>query len=350
MREVGSESTIEGADTTGVLSSGVPGRAPSVLSAVADLWGRFGVVGVLIALIVFFTIKNSTTFPTVANAQTIAGDNSILMVAALAGLLPLIVGEFDLSIGNMLGLSSVILGNLSSHHNMGLWPALAITLAVGLAAGITNGLLITQFGISSFIATLGMGTILGGIVLYISGGEIIYTGLPQGLLTFAQNLWFGVPRVTWVAIAMILAIWYLAEHTPTGRRLYAVGMGRDAARLSGVRPKPLIVAAFAFSGTMSALAGALELGRVGAAHPEIGPEFLLPALAAAFLGATTIRPGRFNVIGTTVAVILVAVGITGLQLNGAPFWVEPIFNGGILVLAVGLSRVAASRNRRVVGA
>jgi ribose transport system permease protein len=122
-------------------------------------------------------------------------------------------------------------------------------------------------------------------------------------------------------------------------------MGRDAARLSGVRNDRLVVTAFIFSSMMAALAGFLEVGRVGSGGPLIGPEFLLPALAACFLGATTIRPGRFNVLGTVVAVTLVAIGINGLQLNGAPDWVEPIFNGSILLVAVGLSRYASKRVR-----
>ena len=126
-------------------------------------------------------------------------------------------------------------------------------------------------------------------------------------------------------------------HTPFGRYIYAVGGGREVARLAGINTDLLTILAFTLSGFMAGIAGVLETATVGAAHPDVGPQFLLPAFAAAFLGATTIQPGRFNVLGTVVALFLLAVGIGGFQQLGAPFWVSPVFNGTALLIAVGLA-------------
>jgi ribose transport system permease protein len=312
---------------------------------VAHLGGRFGVVVLLAVIVVVFSIVNNDIFPTERNLQNVFGSNSVLMLAALGSMIPLMVGEFDLSIGNVIGLTTVTTALLPGEHGFSVWWTLAVAIGIGLVIGLVNGILITKIGISSFIATLGVGTVTSGVSLYASGGRILFAGIPPGLKSFGQGFWFQIPILTVVAGAFAVLLWYITEHTPAGRRLYAVGMGRDAARLSGVRTDRYVIVAFVVSATMAAFAGFLEVGRVGSGGPLIGPEFLLPALAACFLGATTIRPGRFNVLGTVVAVVLVAIGINGLALNGAPDWLIPVFNGLVLLAAVGLSRFAATRVR-----
>lgn len=317
----------------------------TVAEQVMRVGSRYGVVVLLFILAITFSVTNNDVFPTERNLQNVFGSNSILMLAALGSLIPLMVGEFDLSVGNMIGLATVVTAILPGEHGFGLIPAFLITIGIGALVGLLNGILITKVGISSFIATLGMGTVLSGISLYGSGGRVLFVGIPQSLKDFCQGFWFQIPILTIVAGCFALLLWYVTEHTPVGRRLYAVGMGRDAARLSGVRTDRFVIGAFVVSASMAASSGFLEVGRVGSGGPLIGPEFLLPALAACFLGATTIRPGRFNVLGTAVAVTLVAIGINGLALNGAPDWLIPVFNGGVLLVAVGLSRFASKRVR-----
>jgi ribose transport system permease protein len=306
---------------------------------------RFGVVIFLVILALVFTFTNTSIFPTERNLQNVFGSNSILLIAALGSMVPLIVGEFDLSVGYMIGVATVVTATLPGQFGFGLLPTFLITIGLGAVIGLFNGILVTKVGISSFIATLGSGTVISGISLYVSAGNLLFAGVPQALKSFAQGFWFQIPILTVVAAACALLLWYITEHTPLGRRLYAVGMGRNAARLSGVRTNPLVIGAFVFSASMAALAGFLEVGYVGSGGPLIGPEFLLPSLAACYLGATTIRLGRFNVIGTVVAVILVAVGVNGLALNGAPDWLIPVFNGVVLLAAVGISRFASAHVR-----
>lgn len=224
-------------------------------------------------------------------------------------------------------------------------PAIIIILIVGTLIGLLNGILVAKVGISSFIATIGVGSVLQGISLEITNGRTLINGIPSSLLSFAQNNTFGIPNVVYLAAGVCIVFWIGCEHTPYGRKLLAIGLSRRSADLLGMRVDNLRISAFVIAGFMSALAGIIELGRTGSATSGIGPSFLLPAVAAGFLGATTIKVGRFNVVGTVVAVILVGIGVSGLELNGVPNWVEPVFDGVVLVLAVGTSRLAARRNR-----
>jgi ribose transport system permease protein len=316
------------------------------ISPPAPQWGNYAVVCVMLILIGIFSLTNSSTFPTVSNFQIIAGSNSITLVLALASLPPLIGGDFDLSVGYTLEIGSVVMAWLTYRFGVNIWLAIFLTLAVGAFIGMVNGLLVTKVGVSSFIATIGVGSVLSGISLQITNGAVIINGLPQSLLNFAQTNSAGIPNVTWVAAGVVIVFWLVFEHTPYGRRLLAIGLSRRSTELLGMRVGAMRASAFVIAGVMSAFAGILQLGRVGSASSGIGPDFLLPAVAAAFLGATTIKIGRFNVLGTVVAVILVAVGVSGLELNGIASWVQPIYDGGVLVIAVGSSALLTRRAMR----
>jgi ribose transport system permease protein len=320
------------------------GRAAHVLET---LLSRYAVLVTLVLLAIVFTITNTDTFPTALNFQNIAGDNAILLILTLGALVPLVVGEFDLSLGFLTGLSAVTIAVLAGREGMPFLPALLIALSVGLGVGLINGILIGYAGINSFIVTLATGTIASGISLLLSNGEVLFSNIPKALTQFGQGYYGPLPAITVLAVLLAVGMWFALSKTLLGRRLYATGLGREPARLTGVKTRALIMSSFVVSGLSASIAGVLVVGRVGSASPQLGPDFLLPSLAAAFLGATVHTPGRFNVIGAVVAILFVGVGLNGLQLNGAPFWVQPVFQGGVLVLAVGLSRLAATRTRNV---
>jgi ribose transport system permease protein len=147
-------------------------------------------------------------------------------------------------------------------------------------------------------------------------------------------------------VILCIIIWYVFEYTPLGRRLLFVGRGRSVSRLSGIRVGRLRWGALVASGTLAAVAGVVYAGTTGAADPSSGLQFLLPAFAAAFLGATAIQPGRFNPWGSIIAVYFLVTGITGLQLIGVKSYVQQLFYGGALVLAVALSQLARRREVR----
>jgi ribose transport system permease protein len=308
-------------------------------------WTRYAVVLIVVAMIVVFSFTNPSTFPSVLNMQVILGSNSVTLLLALASLPPLIAGDFDLSVGYNLEVSAVLMASLVGPHHMDAVPAAVITLAFGTLVGLINGLLVAKAGISSFIATIGVGSALAGMSLYLTNGSVLIENIPDWLKTFSQTNSGGIPNLVYASAVAVLIFWVVFEHTPYGRKMLAIGLSRRSTEILGVRVVPLRASAFVVAGFLSSLTGLLQLGRIGSASSGVGPSFLLPAVAAGFLGATTIKVGRFNVIGTLVAVLLVAIGVSGLELNGVPNWVEPVFDGVVLVLAVGTSRLATRRNR-----
>lgn len=302
-----------------------------------QLLERFGALLVLVALIVFFSILLPATFPTYENLTTILTTQDVLAILAIGLLVPLAAGEFDLSIGFVLGFTGMEVAVLTGVLHWHPVPAIALTLATAVLIGLINGLLVVRVGINAFIATLGVGTVLSGLTIWMSNGTVVYQGIPDLLLAIGRTQLLLLPLPVFYMIIVIIVFSYIMGHTPFGRYIYAVGGGREVARLAGINTDLLTVLAFTLSGFMAGIAGVLETATVGAAHPDVGPQFLLPAFAAAFLGATTIQPGRFNVLGTVVALFLLAVGIAGFQQLGAPFWVSPVFNGTALLIAVGLA-------------
>jgi ribose transport system permease protein len=234
------------------------------------------------------------------------------------------------------------------------WPigwAILAALGSGAALGILNGGLIVLLGIDSLIVTLGTGTFASGVVQWISGSTTI-SGVSDHLidLVVVRRL-FGIPLEFYYGLALCLAMFYVFEYTPLGRRLLFVGRGRSVARLSGIRVGRVRWGAMIASGLISALAGILYAGTLGSADPTSGLSFLLPAFAAAFLGATSIMPGRFNPLGAVIAVYFLVTGITGLQILGVQTFVQQLFYGGALVLAVALSQLARRREatERTIG-
>ena len=313
---------------------------PSILKRVGT---NYGLLGFLLILIIGFSLWLPDDFPTWNTVQLIAGTQAVPAILALGVILPLVAGEFDLSVGALLGICSVfaawIIGEGAS---LGL--VIPLTLLIGVAVGIFNGFLVTKIGVGAFIGTLAVATILSGGNLLMTNGTLLQKGVSKsGITDIGRTELFGLPIPFYVVIVLAFLLYYLLEWTPFGRYLQATGTGREAARLSGVRTDRWLFLSFVGAGLIAALAGFLETSQIGSASPTVGPDFLLPAYAAAFLGATVIHPGRFNVWGTLIGILILAVGITGLNLAGAAFWVPPVFNGTALVLAVSFAVIVARR-------
>jgi len=316
-------------------------------SLAADLLERYALLLVWGVVIVVFGILRPDTFMTTSNFSTIFGSQAILVVLTLALLPPLTAGDYDLSVAATLTLSSMTLAILNVNHGWSIAAAIAAALAVGLVIGIINGALVVLLGIDSLIVTLGTSTFIAGVVLWVSNSQTI-SGVSQSLIdVVVVNRFLGVPLAFYYGIAVGLIMFYVFEYMPIGRRLLFVGRGRSVARLSGIRVVRLRWGAFVASGIISAFAGVLYAGTLGSADPTSGLSFLLPAFAAAFLGATTIMPGRFNPLGSIAAVYFLVTGITGLQLLGVQTFVQQLFYGGALVLAVALSQLARRRDAAV---
>lgn len=308
--------------------------------AAVALWlERYALLLLMLGAALFFSVYGPTSgvFPTAANVRTILANQSVLAIVAIAALVPLVCREFDLSVGAVLGLSSIATATAFSDWGMGIVLAALVGIGVGATVGLVNGVLVTRFGIDSLIATLGSGTIVTALVIGITGGKSIIKGIPAEMMAFGSGQTLGVPRPVLALVLVAGAVYYVLAHTPLGRYLYAIGSNPSAARLVGMDVAKLVLLSFVASGALAGAAGVLQITRIGSGNPQVGPTFTLPALAAAFLSAAAIRPGRFNVMGALVAVFFLATLTSGLNLAGVDAWINDAVNGAALLIGVGLA-------------
>jgi ribose transport system permease protein len=304
---------------------------------------RWALVFAWIVVIAIFSVDEPSVYFTTSNFQTIFGSQAVLLMLALGLMLPLTTGDFDLSIASNLALSSMLISVLNVNDGVPIIPAMLLGLLASTGLGLINGGLVVMLGIDSFIVTLGTGTVALGIVQWISSDTDV-TGIAGGLTTWTVgNSFLGLELIFFYGIAATLVLFYVFEFTPLGRRLLFVGRGRSVSRLSGLRVNRIRWGSFIVGGFITGIAGIMYAGSLGGADPGSAQTFLLPAFAACFLGATAIRPGRFNPIGTFIAVYFLVSGITGLQLLGVQNFVQQLFYGGALVIAVALSTLARRR-------
>jgi ribose transport system permease protein len=307
----------------------------------------YGMVVLTVLIAVFFSVLRPDTFPTLLNFRLLASGKAVLLVLALAVTIPMVAGKIDLSVGYAVGLWQVLALSLQLH---GLDYRLAILLVLlgGAVVGAVNALLVELAQVDAFIATLATGQVISAITYWHTGGRQITDNDGERAQAFdSLATWSlgAVPGPFVVAIVLAVALWVTLEFTPVGRYLYAVGANPKAAELIGVRRRHYVVGAMVTSGVIAGIAGVLLSSRqAGVVQANIGPEFLLPALAAAFLGSTTIRPGRVNAWGTVLGVVVTTLGISGLQqLLPGRFYLEPLFNGLTLVAAITIASLASRR-------
>ncbi|MFD1983051.1 ABC transporter permease [Mesorhizobium newzealandense] len=306
----------------------------------------WGLLIVLVALIALFSVLKPDTFLTYFNFQALAGSKSIQAIVALAAMIPIAANRFDLSVAFVLGIAQVLAIGL---QGIGIpWPVVVVLiLLLGALVGLINGILVTVVGIDSFIATLGTGTVLLGINQWYTGGQQVLANLPDSFLALSGVV-YGVPLPAVYVLIITIVLWIVLEFLPVGRFVYVLGMNPRAAQLNGISEKKYVTGALVAAGVLSAFAGIVLQSQLQVGQSSVGQEYLLPAFTAALLGATAIKPGRVNVWGTVLAVAVLAVTVAGLNQLGAPFFVESLFNGATLIIAVGLA-VTASKRRTVAG-
>ncbi|NBZ86738.1 ABC transporter permease [Stagnihabitans tardus] len=303
----------------------------------------YGLVILMFGLVILFSVLLPDTFPTVLNVRAILSDKAIIALLSLAAMVPMAAGRIDLTVGYGIVLWHVLAISLQTMYGLP-WPlAVLIVIVLGVIVGALNGILVEVARIDSFIATLGTGTILYSLALWHTGGRQMVGVLPDGFLGISGTFVFGLPITAYYVVVVTFALWIILEYTPIGRYLYAIGANQRAAELNGIPTRKFVIGAFVTSGLMTAVGGVLLASKLRIGQASVGLEFLLPALVGAFLGSTTIKPGRVNVWGTIVGVMILAVGISGIQQFGGSFWVEPMFNGTTLLIAIGIAGYAQRR-------
>ena len=329
--------------------SATPASGARSTVSFARILSVWGLLILLIFLILLFSILKPDTFLTAFTFQSLVNNRSINALVSLAVMIPLAANQFDLSVASILGIAQVLANGLQTQEGWP-WPAAcAAVLLLGGLVGLINGLLVTRVRINSFIATLGSGSVLLGLNQWYTGGRQVVGTLPSGFVAISGKI-LGVPAPVLYVLVIALVLWIVMEYLPLGRFLYVLGDNPRAAELNGISARLYVTLAFIASGVIAAFAGLVLQAQLLVGQSTVGQELMLPAFTGALLGATSVRPGRANVWGTVLAVAVLAVAVAGLNQLGAPFFVEPVFNGLMLIIAVGLAVAAHRRRERSIEA
>ena len=311
---------------------------------------RYALLIVFALMVAGFGIDMPSTFFTVGNLSNILGSQAVLFILAMAVLLPTLMGDFvDLSLGSSAGLSAMTLVVLNVNHGWPIVPACLAGVAAALIVGLGNVFFVVYFDNDPFIVTLGTMTIVEGIIFIISGNNsvgIVSTHLSDWV--FNKTL-FSIPLEFYYGLILFFIVWYVLSFTPIGQKGLVIGQSREVARLSGIRVDRQRAWAFILAAIIAGVAGIVYAGTNGTVDPTAGSSLILPAYAAVFLGTTAIRPGRMNALGAFFAVYFLATGTVGLELLGTQNYVQQIFYGAALVVAITVpkgSRLAFWKRRR----
>lgn len=326
-----------------VSSASDHGPKSTFRNLVGNIGYRYALVFVWVVMVVVFSLLRPTTFASVANFETIFASQSVLTVVTLALLLPLAVGEFDLSVGANLGFAAVLIAVLNVHLHWPIWLAVLTAVAAGAVIGALNAYFVVVVGVGALVCTLGVATLVTGVGFAVSN-YLIISGISASLVdAVTYRVADVLPLSFFYAMLLAALMWYVSRYTPLGRHMIFVGANREVARLSGLPVQRLRIVAFVGCGILSALAGVVLAGTLGGEDPNAGSGYLLPAFSAAFLGATAVSPGQFNPWGAVIAVYFLVTGITGLQLLGLSDWIQDVFYGATLVVAITLQHLVAKR-------
>lgn len=308
-----------------------------------NLTARYGTLFGLVVILCVFSALSPGSFAQASNLINITQQSSLLAIVALGATSVMVLSEFDLSVGAVVSWAGILAVSLFA-RGWGIPATIAATLLSSALVGAISGTLVARLRVPSFIATLAIGTIVGGFTFWLSDGATLFGNIPVGFRDLGRGTLAGIPVPTLWAVAMTLACIVLLDHTEAGRRMAAIGGNREAARLTGVPIVRSTVLGFAICTLLAGLVGLLLVARLGSAHPTGGNGFLLQAYAAAFLGMTAFRGGDANALGTLLGAVIIAVVANGLTILGVPNYMQDILTGLIILAAVLVRNLGRSRD------
>lgn len=317
---------------------------PRTAGLVRTVAAKYALIGVWALMALYFYVQVPGTFGTAGTFSSIFGSQQVLVFLAMSALITLIVGEFDLSVAAMMGITATTIPVLAGVQGMNIVLACVLGVGAAVLAGAVNAFFVVVLDVSSFVVTLGMGTLLTGMAQMVSGSTIVSVS-SRGLAKIFIGDLFGLPLAFYYGVALALILAYVLAWTPLGRSMVFVGTNREVARLAGIRVQRIRFGAYVVAGLLAGLSGLILVASVGGFDSSTATSFLLPALAAVFLGTAVVHPGAFNPIGTMVAIYFLATGIFGLQLLGYSGWIQNVFYGAGLVVAVALAKIVRDRSR-----
>ncbi len=326
-------------------ATAVPALGDQATARVVTFLENYALLLLTAAVFVFFSVfpKSSAAFPTNTNLSVILGSQAVVSLVAIAALFPLVSGYFDFSLGATAAMAQVLSAGLMARNGWPLWLAIIVPVLLACVVGLANGFFVTRLHMSPFVTTLGMATLISGVMIWYTKGQTIISGIDPKITEFGSGRLLGLPYVVYVVLVVAALAWYFFTHTPFGRSLYAIGSNASSAQLVGIRVDRNVWWSFVIASVIAGLAGVVQLSRMGSATASSGNDILFPALAAVFLGATAITPGFFNVIGTIIGAVFVSISVSGLTLSGASGWASNVFNGIALLAAVGISTYLGRR-------
>lgn len=339
MNAMNETTTPQATETPAPLHPAVTTRRARVRRIVGWL-ARYGTLVALAMMIAIFSVLAPGDFPTLSNLVNVVNQASLTAIISVGLTVPMIVGEFDLSIGYLASLAGVFVTGFMVNQHLPIIVAILAVLIVGALVGLVNGLLVTKAGVNAVIATLGVGTVLIGLNYGYSAGIPVAAGVPDAFLRIAFGSFLGIPNDIIIMAVVVAILWVLLNRTDAGQRIQAVGGNPEAARLSGIRVHRVKIAAFMIASVCAALTGILLASLIGSGSTTAGDGYLLDAFAAVFLGSVTLRDGEFHILGTLVGVLIIGVAYNGLAIFGAPTFDQYVVKGLILIAAVALSTVA----------
>ncbi len=320
-----------------------PTDAPRRSFGFARFSSRFAVIGVWLLLGVLYAILVPQTFLTAGTFETIFGSQQALIFLTAALLCTIIVGEFvDLSVASNYGFAAVMVAALNVDLHWNVWVSAIAAVLLSGVVGLINGWLVVRLGVNTIVVTLGMGTFILGISLLQENLQPI-TGLPADMSQIALFPILNLPVGFYEGVLLMLVFAYVLWFTPLGRNMRFVGANREVSRLAGIRVNRIRIGSFVAAGLIAGLGGVISAAATGGFDAASSQQLLLPIFAATFLGTALLEPGKFNPLGTLLAVFFLETGIIGLALLGAGQWVQNVFYGGVLVVAVTISTVLHRR-------
>ena len=329
-------------------SSHVPVDARRGPSWWQTLLSKYALILVWLVMSLFFYFQMPEIFGSGSALSAIFGSQQavVLIFLSMSAMVTLIVGEFDLSIASVMGLTAVMVPVLVTFRGWSLWQACLGALVSALLCGAVNAYFVVVLDVSSFVVTLGTGTLILGLTQWVSDSSLVSL-VDEGFSQLAIFQIFNLPVSLYYGLAVALLIAYILAYTPLGRHMLFVGANREVARLAGVRVNRIRFGAYLAGALLAGLAGMILVASLGGFDSATSGSFLLPALAAVFLGTAVVQPGMFNPIGTLIAIFFLQTGIFGLQLMGFPGWIQNVFYGAGLVVAVALAKIVRNRSRAV---
>ena len=297
----------------------------------------YGTLMALAVIIIVFSVLRPTAFFTVKNFLNISRQISLMVIISIGATMVMSVNEFDLSVGSMASLGGVMSAQMAV-AGLPLPLCFILPLLISLVIGWINGWIVARFRVLSFITTLGMSTVLSGVIYRLTGGATVFQNIPKGFSWLGTFKIGELPLLSVIMAAFVAAFTFIMRHTVLGRRLYAIGGNVEASRIAGVNVAVYKNVAFALCAVLSCATGMLIASRVGSANTTAGDGYFLSSYAAVFIGCTVSRKGIPNVPGTLAGCAILGILTNGLTMLQMPTYMQDIITGAIIILAVILQK------------